>query len=63
MMNFELADLIKIAEHISQKFGIAWLMSNGEEIKVAYTESERDFEKRHGFWVAVIFENGHPVEA
>ena len=63
MMNFDLADYIQIAGHISKKFGRAWLVSNGEDIKVAFTEKEKEFEKIHGFWVAVVFENGHPVEA
>jgi len=63
MTNSEFADMIKVAEIVSKKFGRSWLMSNGKEIKVAYTEKERDFEKNHGFWVAVIFENGNIVNA
>ena len=62
MKNFELADYIKIAESVSKRNGISWLMSNGKEIKVAYAEHEKEFEERHGFWVAAIFENGHKVE-
>ena len=63
MTNSEFADMIKVAEIVSKKFGTSWLMSDGKEIKVAYNEREKEFEENHGFWVAVIFENGHIVEA
>lgn len=63
MTNSEFADLLKVAEIVSKKFGRSWLMSNGEEIKVAYTEKEKIFEENHGFWVAIIFEKGNIVNA
>lgn len=65
MTNSDLANMITIARHVStmEQFGISWLMSNGDDIKVAYTEKEKEFEKKHGYFVAVIFENGNIVNA
>lgn len=40
----------------------AWVMSNGEELKVAWTTREEDNAKKNGFWVAAIFEHGHMVD-
>ena len=48
----------------SKKYKIVWLLSNGNELKVVISELMKAyFENHEGYWVAEIYENGHPVEA
>lgn len=57
---------VKVNEAIlkSKKHGIAYLMSNGEEIMVVVSDMMKSCNENHfGFWTAMIFENGHIVEA
>lgn len=61
MKNLE--STIKEAIIVSKKFGRSWLMSNGKELKTAYTENEKELKKNRGFWVAAIYENGVAVGA
>ena len=61
MKNFE--STIKEAIIVSKKFGRSWLMSNGKQIKTAYTETEKELKKNRGFWVAAVYEIGVVVGA
>ena len=63
MTREEINNKITEAEFASKFMGLAWLMSNGEKITVTWQKSEKEFNSRHGFWVAKIFEDGRPVEA
>lgn len=52
---------------LSNMFNIAWLLSDGENLKAVGHEMEKYFytNERNGFgyWVAAVYERGHKVEA
>lgn len=67
MTNTMIVTKVKQAVDLSNAHGIAWLLSNGEELKAVHhlEEKEKLTDERNGFgyWVAAIYESGHRVEA
>ena len=64
MTNEMITKWVKTAKIISTMRGTAWLMSNGKELIVAETEENMESKRDvFGYWVSMIFENGHQVEA
>lgn len=67
MTNDMIYEATKKAERLSRMFGVAWLLSNGEELKAVAKETEKYFytaEKNgFGYWVVSVYENGHIVYA
>ena len=51
---------LKVASRI---MGRAYLMSNSKKLKVAYTEEEKMWNSKEGYFVSKIMESGHFVEA
>lgn len=63
MTEREMLEAIKDARLASESMGTVWALSNGKEIRSAYTYDRVRSYKENGFWVCAIFENGHRVEA
>lgn len=67
MTNEMIEAKVNEAVELSDVYGRAWLLSNGKELMVTRREVEKDIltdeNREYGFWVAAIYENGHPVEA
>lgn len=47
----------------SIRYGICYILSNGKELLVVVTAELKETLKEKGYWVAAIYEHGHPVEA
>lgn len=57
--------MFQSVKEMSEVFGRAWLLSNGTNLDVVTTweDKETRTSEENGYWVAAIFEDGHPVEA
>lgn len=46
----------------SIRYGICYILSNGKELQVVVTAGLKEKLKEKGYWVAAIYENGHPID-
>lgn len=64
MTNKMIARWINAAiEYSMESHCTVYLMSNGEDMIYTRETEIREGYKSHGYWVAMIFENGYRVEA
>lgn len=66
MTNEMIATTMNRAKDLSKEYGMAWVLSNGKELKVVRHEVEKeiltDEQRGYGFWVGAIFEEGYRVD-
>lgn len=66
MTNEMIAKTMNQAKDLSNEYGMAWVLSNGKELKVVRHEVEKeiltDEQRGYGFWVGAIFEDGYRVD-
>ena len=55
-------ETIRKAVNFSKEVGHCYILTNGQELKTAFRFAVPAY-KEQGFWVAAIYEHGHPVEA
>ena len=64
MTNETINRVISVACAYSVEFHcIVWLLSDGENLMFTHNAETREAYKNIGYWVSMIFENGHQVEA
>lgn len=47
----------------SKRYGICYILSNGQNLQTAVTAYLKETLKEKGYWVAAIYEHGYQVEA
>lgn len=64
MTNEMIANIIEMARTSSVWNGSpVYVMSNGTTLRCIFDNAARAVYEGIGYWVAMIFEDGHPVEA
>ena len=62
MTDKEIQVKIQKAIEDSKRYGICYILSNGQELQTAVTAELKESLKEKGYWVAAIYEHGYQID-